>query len=92
MVIPDGIEHLRHNFRDLFCKLGRNGVSDLMILCRARPREKVVVGEGLKARRLPHGKTAALHRVIMDEVVTILRDVGRDGGRNLMRELHSEAV
>lgn len=63
-----------------------------MVLLGARPLEKVIVRERLQPRRLADGEAAALCRVVVDEVVTILGDVGRDGCGRPARALHAEAV
>ena len=50
-----------HQIRDLPCKKRRDRVPHLLVLLSTRPLEKVVVREGLEARRLTHSsaKTVA---------------------------------
>lgn len=62
------------------------------VLLRPIAEEEIVVREGLKAGRLAHGEAAALHRIGVNEVVPILRDVAGDRGRRLPGELDAEAI
>lgn len=50
----------------------RNSVSDLDILLCPTSEEQIIIRKGLKPCCLAHGKAAALVRVGVDEVVTIL--------------------
>lgn len=78
--------------RDLVREVRRDGIAHLNVLFRAAAVEEVVVRERLKAGYLPHRETAALTRIVMNEVVTILGDMTRDGGAWTFGDLHPVAV
>ena len=64
-----------NNVRDLPGQQGRHGIADLVILLRATSLEKVVIREGLQARRLPHCEAATLGREEIKHLVTLTVDV-----------------
>src|SRR5690606_27409033 len=71
---------------------GRNSITHLMELLGAGSKEKVVVGESLQTRRLPHSQTAALFCIIVNEVVPILGYMAGNGRRWLVSKLNPESV
>src|SRR5690606_10777069 len=75
---------LLHATPDNFCNLpGKkrwNRIPHLVILISSPAHEEVVVRERLCPGRLAHRKASALVRVMMDEVMPILRDVADYGG------------
>ena len=85
-------QKLMEQGRDLPCKERRNCVSDLDILLGPIAEEQVVVGEGLQPSGLAHGQAPALHRIGMDEVMSILGDMARYGSRGRVGQLDSKTV
>ena len=77
---------------DLVGKIRRDGVSHLHVLLRAVAMEEVVVGERLESGHLPHGETANLTRIGMNEVVAVLGEVARDRGAGAVAKLHPVPV
>lgn len=69
-----------------------DSVANLRVLFCPISLEKVVVGKSLQARRLPNCQTATLRWIIMNEIMTILRNVRCDGSGGLGRDLHPESV
>ena len=49
------LQYARYYLRDLVGKQGRDCVSDLFVLFRSRPLEKIVVGECLQASSFTNG-------------------------------------
>ncbi len=80
------------NAGDLICEQRGNGVADLMILRRARPLKKIIVRERLQPRRLAHGQAAALGRIVVDEIMSVLGYVRGNGGGRTAPELDAEPV
>lgn len=78
--------------RDLPSKKRRHRVSDLDILLGPVAQEQVVVGEGLQPGGLAHGQAAALHRIGMNEVMSILGDMARYRSRGRVGQLDSKSV
>ena len=73
--------------------LARNGGTALPAWTSAGPVQKqVIVGKGLQTSSFANRQAPALDRVGVNEVVAILRDVARDCGRCLVRQLNPEAV
>jgi hypothetical protein len=70
-----GLKEGRHNVRNLVCQEGRDSIAYLLILVCARPFKEVIIRKGLEASDLAHGETAALRRVVMDEVMAVPREV-----------------
>ncbi len=56
----------------------RHRVSNLHVGFGSVAKEQIVVRECLQPGRFPHGQTAALKRVRVDEVVAVLGDVAGD--------------
>lgn len=74
------LQELSHYASDLAGEPGRNGIAYLMILLRSVSAKKVVIRERLKPCRFTHRQAAALHRVGMDKIVSVLGDVRSDRG------------
>lgn len=51
----------------------RYRIAHLMVLRGPGSAEKIILGEGLKTRRLPDGKTPTLRRIGVDVIVTVFR-------------------
>ena len=81
-----------HDRSELLRKHRGYSVANLVVLLGSGPTEDVVFGECLKDGRFAHGETSALTRIVVDEVVSILRDVGSDRGRRTILHLYSESV
>lgn len=78
--------------RNLPCQERRDGIPDLDVLLRPIAEEQIVVGEGLKAGGFADSQAAALPRIRMDEVVSVLGDVAGNGCRGFLRQLNPESV
>ncbi len=85
-----------HEVRDDYCYLfrqeGGDGIADLRVLLCPVPLEEVVVWEGLQTGNLSHGKAPALGWVGVNEIMSVLGDVGDHGGRWMTSQLDAEAV
>jgi len=55
-------------------------------------QKQIIVGKGLKPRRLADGEGTALRRIRMDEIMPVLRNVAGYRRRRTVRELHPEAI
>ena len=63
-----------------------------MKLLRPVPLEEIVVGKCLQSSGLAHGQAAALRRVIMNGVMTILGEMAHHRRRRLVCKLDPEPV
>lgn len=70
------LQQVMHDRRDLPRQQRRHGIAHLLVLLRARSLENVIVGKGLQTRRLAHRQAPALRRVVVNQVVSVLVDVG----------------
>src|SRR5690606_8989801 len=70
----------------------RNSVANLDVLRRTISQEDVVVGEGLKPRGLPDSQTPALGRIVVDVIMTVLRDVAHNGRCRPIADLNAETI
>src|SRR4051812_41648885 len=70
----------------------RHGISNLSVLFRSWPLEKIIVGKSLQARSLPNGQASALARVVMNEVMAVLGNVGSNGRGRTAFDLNPEAI
>lgn len=73
------IDHTGNDGSNLCCQERGDGISYLVELLGTVTLEEVVVWEGLQPCSLSDCQAAALHWIVMDEVVTILGDVTGDG-------------
>ena len=60
-------------------------ISDLLVLFGSWPAKQVVGRKCLQAGGLTYGKAAALRRIVMDIVASVLGDVAGDGGGGSIR-------
>ena len=78
--------------RNPVSKVWRYCIANLDVLFSSWPAEEVIVWKGLKPCGLPDRKAASLHRVGVNEVMSILGNVTGDGGGRLLCNLNLEAV
>ena len=85
-------QHAANHFGNLNGEERGHGIPHLGVLGRPVAEEYVRIWKGLQARRLPHGETSTLCLVMMDERMSVLRDVACDGHAEGVTKLHSEAI
>lgn len=74
------------------CQQWRHSVSDLLILLRAGPLEKIIVRERLEASGLADGETTTLGRIVMDEVVAVFGNVRGNGCGGAVGHLNTKPI
>lgn len=70
----------------------RHGIPDLPVLFGSRPFKEIVVRKCLETCGFAHCQTSALCGIIVDEVVTIFRNMRYDGSRRTPFDLHAEPI
>jgi hypothetical protein len=73
-------------------QIGRDSITNLMVLLCSATLEKVIVWKRLKPRGLPDSEAPALRWIVMDKIMTILGYVASYSGCWSVCELYSEAV
>ena len=81
-----------NSIRDLVCESWRDGISYLVKLLCPRSLETVIIRESLQPGGLPNGKASVLARVRVDEIVTVLGDVGGNRRGRSLPALDAESV
>jgi hypothetical protein len=72
-------EYVSYHRRKLDPKVGWHGITYLGENLGAIAAEEIVVGKGLQSGSLTHSQAAVLCRIWMNEIVTVLRNVGGHG-------------
>jgi len=85
-------ENAEDGLRNLGRKQGRNGISDLCVLCSTGPHKQVIVRKCLNPSCLPDRQAPALRRVWMNVVMAVLRNVRCNCGGGASRDLNPESI
>jgi len=85
-------ERAEDNRGDLLSKEGWHSVSNLYILLGSTANEEVVVWKRLDSCRLSDSQASTLNRIVVNEVVSIFRNVASDSRSRSVGQLHSVAV
>lgn len=78
--------------RDLVRNKGGDRVANLAVLRGTLAAKEIVVRKRLQPRTFSNGQTTALSRIVVDVVVAVLVDVGRNSGGWRVTKLYPEAI
>ena len=90
--LSGSIKNICDYFGDLPCEIRRHRIAYLVILRCSWSLESIIIRKSLQPRGFSDCQAPTLHRIVVNKIVPIFRDMRSDSSSRLLRKLNPKSI